>query len=292
MKSLTITEKALRILVREALDAGVKPNPLIDDTPAATTDPDHVPTDVIGLNTAVQQLVKNVDDKNVKNAFDAVSKALGDVVTKSSSDKKEEKTMKDVSSQTESRVRDMIKQIISEDYEDIKQKVLDDLDDEKDSEEIDDSPDEDAFAKIASEFGISVSGAKQLVDKTLARYKFVSQEYEGNDGTTTDIEVLVLSAIKDYIDVLASSGELTDEDLKTVSDNPDIVRELDGFREFLHHYVRKSMSWDKEKFGSAYQKADKFSADYEWLDVPEKGSQHEKIKTKAARGVLRGGEED
>jgi hypothetical protein len=58
-------------------------------------------------------------------------------------------------------------------------------------------------------------------------------------GAREEFEIMVLRAMKDYIDLLYSSGEVEPEEYELMLNNPDIVRELDGFREFLSTYIRE-----------------------------------------------------
>ncbi len=126
------------------------------------------------------------------------------------------------------------------------------------------------FEQIAQELGFAVSGAKQAVDKALKKARFVSSlsddSLEGDIGEGDDLEVMTLMAMNDYIKMLARGAEnpsvdpetgqpeepLTAADIKLMKDHPDIVRELDGFREFLHSYIRKAMKsgdygfWDED----------------------------------------------
>lgn len=92
-----------------------------------------------------------------------------------------------------------------------------------------------SFEDIAKEAGMSVSGAKQAVDKALLRFKFLYELPED------DREILVLTAMNDYIGMLNKTGELTAADVQLMKDHPDIVRELDGFREYLHNTIRRNM---------------------------------------------------
>ena len=92
-----------------------------------------------------------------------------------------------------------------------------------------------SFEDIAKETGMSVSGAKQAVDKTLLRFKFLYSLPED------DREIMVLGAMNDYIEMLNKTGELTAADVQLLKDHPDMVRELDGFRDFLHNTIRRSM---------------------------------------------------
>jgi RNA processing factor Prp31 len=62
-----------------------------------------------------------------------------------------------------------------------------------------------------------------------------------------DLDLLILIATKDYIDFLKSSGELTDADVDLMKNNPEIVSELDGFREYLSGYLKKAMKQYKQE---------------------------------------------
>ena len=97
-----------------------------------------------------------------------------------------------------------------------------------------------SFDTIAKDLGFSVAGAKQAVDKALEKAKFLG----GMDDD--DKEILVLSAMNDYIKYLTKSDELTAADVQLMKDHPDIVRELDGFREFLHNAIRRARKTDQK----------------------------------------------
>ena len=97
-----------------------------------------------------------------------------------------------------------------------------------------------SFEDIAKELGFSVAGAKQAVDKALEKAQFLAKGMDDDDR-----EIMILTAMNDYIKMLAKSGELTGSDVQLMKDHPTIVRELDGFREFLHNTVRKARKSDQ-----------------------------------------------
>ena len=84
------------------------------------------------------------------------------------------------------------------------------------------------------EFFIAESGAKQLVDKALLKAQFIANMNHHELGE------LVLRAADEYISKLASTGELTQGDVELMKSHPDIVRDLDGFREFLDLHIRRA----------------------------------------------------
>lgn len=100
------------------------------------------------------------------------------------------------------------------------------------------------FEEIAAEMGFSVAGAKQAVDKAFEKAKFLF----GGGMDEDDREILILTALNDYITFLTKSGELTPADIKLMKDHPDIVRELDGFREFLHNHIRRARRADQKLY--------------------------------------------
>lgn len=94
-----------------------------------------------------------------------------------------------------------------------------------------------SFQEIAQELGFSVAGAKQAVDKALAKAQWLGAMQEEDPE---DLEIITLTSMNDYIKMLAGSGELTPADIQLMKDHPEIVRDLDGFREFLDRALRKA----------------------------------------------------
>ena len=93
-----------------------------------------------------------------------------------------------------------------------------------------------SFKQIAQELGYaSESGAKQAAEKAMAKVQFASSM------DPDQLQIVVLTAMSDYIDFLNKSGELTPADVQLMKDHPNIVSELDGFREFLDKYIKREM---------------------------------------------------
>jgi len=99
-----------------------------------------------------------------------------------------------------------------------------------------------SFQDIAKELGFSVAGAKQAVDKALLKAQWAGQMYE---EAPEDMDIIVLTSMNDYIKMLSKSGELSAADIQLMKDHPDIVRELDGFRDFLDRALRKARKGSK-----------------------------------------------
>lgn len=92
-----------------------------------------------------------------------------------------------------------------------------------------------SFKEIAKEMGFShESGAKAAVERAMQKAKFLA----GMDPD--DLQILTLTAMNDYIDVLKDTGELTAEDVKLMKDHPQIVVSLDGFREYLSKVFKRA----------------------------------------------------
>lgn len=109
-----------------------------------------------------------------------------------------------------------------------------------------------SFKEIAKELGFAAeSGAKQAVEKALEKAKFVTKIDLFDPDT---LEILVLQSMSDYIDLLSSSGELSTEEVKLLKDNPALVRELDGFREFLDKDLRKAKKTTETKTESTIRR--------------------------------------
>lgn len=94
---------------------------------------------------------------------------------------------------------------------------------------------EASLKEIADELGFSIAGAKQLLDNALSKAQFVGAM------SSEDITIMTMVTVKDYINYLFEIGDLTVEETQLLCDNPTIVSELDGFREYLHRYIKRRM---------------------------------------------------
>jgi hypothetical protein len=83
--------------------------------------------------------------------------------------------------------------------------------------------------------GSSVAGAKRVADEALTKARFLAQLDDD------DREIMVLTAMNDYIAMLRKSGELSAADVQLMKDHPNIVGDLDGFREFFHTVAKRAM---------------------------------------------------
>lgn len=283
MSQVTVSDQALRELVREALDGGhlgdltipeeepapVNVNPVVDPSAAETDpiNPCYTPQTKQELDVAVRNLVKNlpVDKvpaiyKTIHGAVDAMEDDMEDADT----DKKAEQGGTD---QVEEAIRREVRKVLHEinprfdasfsgtDYGDSGDEDEEEDDDDEDKPRraykktalgnmndvnYDETKGEHApksFEEIAKGMEFSVAGAKQAVDKAVEQFGFM---YKLWSDEPDDYEILILSAMNDYIKMLNKTGELSAADVRLMKDHPDIVRELDGFREFLHNSIRRA----------------------------------------------------
>lgn len=299
MAQVTVSEEALRQLVREALDGDhlgnltapeddepVNINPIVDPSVAQVDpiNPCFVPQTKPELDVAVKQLTKDVPVDKVPNTYKAIRAAIDAEQAKT----EEEEEMKNVAQggteQVEEAVRRAVRKLIrqmnegpadlppvkkipfgvhGDEYMRRMEKIKADLgktfraggaDDKQEPDEDEPKTDEPkkrraykttalggmadvdgaSFQEIAKELGFSVAGAKQAVDKALEKARWIATEIDPDD-----LEILVLQTMNDYIDTLNKTGELTPADVQLMKDHPDIVRELEGFREFLAGAIRR-----------------------------------------------------
>ena len=153
------------------------------------------------------------------------------------------KSLKDIARELEASQSDLAKPLAGGDDDYSKDKYglenqigVDSADLEADEVEAEEIADKTLQARsmkdIAKDMGMSVSGAKQAVDKAMVKMRFLKDIDDENK-----LEKLIVIAAGSYIDSLIDSGELNDEDKEALQDYPEEIVELDGFREFLHDIV-------------------------------------------------------
>lgn len=334
MKTI-VTRSAIKDLINELLDDvtsgaafAIKPNNVVDPS-ASETDPtkQHKPQNKVELGVAVKQLTKDMPDTEAQRVYDELQSALNKDKDKDK-DKDENSEMKqNVEKKVEETIRRSIRHILKEEWEAYDAAVNDEEQPKKKPQD-----DDQSFVDIAKELGMSIAGAKQFVDKAMARWKFLSTQRSsalkskssgGEDVTTfepgqknlEDLDVLILKAWSEYIDLLNSSGELTSADVQLMHDHPEVALELDGFREYLSEYIMGTInpvdaegdSWlgkypgdvDPELNASkpegkrsgvrTFQNAPGYEGNYDWLE-PEDDSEEEegeKIRRKASKRAIK-----
>lgn len=256
---------------------GAKVNDVVDPSAAETDpmNPDYRPQNATELGVAMRTLTHDLPDEQASRVYDLVKQNLDD---KRADEKVPEATEEETpemkntdaitgtktgtrsgTKQVEGVVRDMIRKVLSEEWEGYDAVVNgdDDDDDKPKAPPIDKG--EDKLAAWATELGMAVSGAKQFVHKAEMRFKFLRQELpkghpnspgprlgkdkNGNEySDLNDMEVLILKAWADYIDLLKTTDdEITAADIQLMLDHPEVALELDGFRVFLQEYIEEAL---------------------------------------------------
>lgn len=271
MSGSKINKDSLRSMINELLNSNsfdddvVNINPTVDPS-ASLTDPMNprfVPQNSVEFNVGLNSIIKNVPIESIPKIY----KSLKDVI-KSKEDElpikqdDDDMTNDKEKTQFEESVRVAVRKILSE----INPKFSADSDDEDTSEygDEDDLDNEDSpkrkkkaykstalggmsdvdgmsFEEIAKELGYSVAGAKRAVDMAIEKLRWLATGIDPDD-----LEILILQSINDYIDMLAGTGELTPADVQLMKDHPQIVRELDGFREYLGTVIRRRRKADQK----------------------------------------------
>jgi len=226
-----VKKQAIREFINDVLDThiAIEPNNVVDPS-AAVTDPLHsntfTPQSKVELEVAFGNELKHVPVDLVPKIYDNLKSMIKNLTAD-----QEEETMKDQNSKNieetlRKRVRNMLQEMgVGKSTKAYKTSALGTMSDVEGA----------SFEEIAKTLNFSVAGAKQAVDKALEKARFIATQMEPED-----LDILALSAMNDYIKMLNKSGELTSADVQLMKDHPDIVRELDGFREFLHNYIRKA----------------------------------------------------
>ena len=267
----TLKESELRTLVKRLLEdnslgqtLAVNVNPVVDPS-ASLTNPDNLnykPNSKQEFQVTISSMIEDVPDEKIPDIYDSLKDALD---AKQNEEGKEQ--MEKSNKKVEEAIRLAVRKILSEAPPVRKfpfghsafpkgpnspqvvslRNTLDNMQiDEPDETRRGDEPAQGrtrrnvtmtdvqgaSFDDIAKELGFSVSAAKLAVEKALQKARFTMMM------DPEDVEILVLKSMSDYIDMLSSSGELSAADVKLLKDHPDIVRELDGFREFLDKAIR------------------------------------------------------
>jgi hypothetical protein len=315
MAIVTVSDQALREMVKEALNGGhlgdmssldeepVVVNPVVDPS-ASQTDPINprfVPQTKPELDVAIKQLTKDVPIDQVPQFYKTVRSAIDAENSQIEKDEEMKKAAQGGSKQIEETLRKEVRKILSDmllsevgDLPPVKKipagvhggefsrriektkadlrkslgRAVDTLE-APPKPEVEDLPDSDgppgsnddkrrhsykstalggmsdvagaSFETIAKELDFSVAGAKQAVDKALEKARYLMLNIDDDDR-----EIIILQSMNDYIEMLEKSGELSGSDVRLMKDHPDIVRELDGFREFLSNAIRRMRKADQK----------------------------------------------
>lgn len=115
-----------------------------------------------------------------------------------------------------------------------------DADDDEKPKPAGDTTRDDTFAKLAAELDISVAGVKRLEREGLKKMAYMQSL------GTEEIALFVEETADKYIDYLVKEGgdDLSVTEIEFLRTELDAVIELEGFRDYLHKEIRKSMQAD------------------------------------------------
>jgi len=258
MKSIIVTEKAIRELVVETLRGSnvrsdyddnkqtpVVVNDVVDPS-ASVTDPSNnnsLPHSPAELQVAILALSKDLTSDDIPVVYDTLKKAL-----EINLQNKRQVTMSDEKEKTrrfEEALRKQIRRMLVEIY--MQEAPIDPADLAADEEELEyiqsrkNNTVSDVGGKtlsdISKELKISVAGAKRLEREALLKSQWVAKQ------DPAKFEVFIKQTIDDYIDQkLAGSGNISREDVEFLRAHPEEVAELPNFRDrFLHRAIHKKI---------------------------------------------------
>lgn len=95
--------------------------------------------------------------------------------------------------------------------------------------------DGDTYDVIGDKFGWTKEGAKKAIETALERFKVL------HDMDPEELNDMLLDGADEYIDTLAKTGELDDEEVDFMRKNSDKVMDSDAFREFFSKYVKRAV---------------------------------------------------
>lgn len=96
-----------------------------------------------------------------------------------------------------------------------------------------------SFDEIAKALGFAAPiGAKAFVERSMEKFRFL---WELREESPADFDKFILLGVNEYISYLRSSGALSDEEVALMHDHPELVVELEGYREYLHKFVKRAM---------------------------------------------------
>lgn len=222
-------------------DTGIPLDPPIDD-------PEYVPSNASELAAAAEKLALQVEPESLSKYYDYLKKISNAAKEGKLSSDKPKSPANSIEEVARKKIRKILNEIGSEwsggglsfsgygldpDIED------DDEDSKKRKNVSAKDVDGETLETIAQELGFAAAiGAKSFIDRTLEKFKFL---YSLRDDNPKDFDKMLLMGAHEYIEYLEGSGELQEDEVALLYKHPEIVVELEGFREFLHKYVKRGM---------------------------------------------------
>lgn len=251
MSTTTVSKRALREAIRSMFDSrvvietmgtiptksAIKP----DESTETQVDPtDSDVRDRESFDSAVEQLTKDVPNDELLGVLDRIKVAIA------SSDEEKPMIARSVKAKRiEEAVRMKVRSIIKEMWS------TPGLADMMTSDEAEDETDADVkrepkkrrhisvvdvegmpLKDVATEIDASVAGVRRIEMLAMQKLKFLMGTLEDEDR-----QELEDNAVYAYIDALGETGAITGEDVEFMRENSDMVKELEGWRNFYNKYV-------------------------------------------------------
>lgn len=230
----------------------INANPIVADedltapSDPPVDDPEFVPTNSIELAASLDRLARRIAPELIADFYAEFVKLMERAENGLLGQTEEQPGLTVPKLNVEEAMRIKVREMIAEAWGDAPDKFIDDEDKEEDEEEEEEDAAEQeeideksTFEEIMKYLGFtSARGAKAIVDRTLEKFSFL---WKMQDQDPAKFDEFVLSLVAGYIKQLASTGELDAEDIAMLKAHPDMVSELDGFREYAHKYVKRGM---------------------------------------------------
>jgi hypothetical protein len=243
-------EEAIRKLVREVLeghpggavwepsDDSTKVSAIVDPQEDDTNpiNPEYTPQDKVELGVAIKNLVKNLPDERMPDIYKHVKDAMA--LDQQQAQKDAEMKEKDIRrNPVEEALRREIRRHLAEARPGAAYHGMDFFGEE--------DPEEEDRRKYTSTVGASDNVRSQpdvASDLGISTAKLNQEEqiYRAKRGFLKDPEhgvQIMKNAQDDFIEYLQTSGELNAGDVKLLKDHPEMVEDLDGYKEFLAIYT-------------------------------------------------------
>ena len=184
---------------------------------------EFVPINSVQLSKSLYEYAKYVDEADIPKFYSDFKNLMVKY------------TIKDpmMNIQQENLLRARIRQLLFEDIDPADLVADEDEEYQRQLAKAASQDDKQTYEKIASAVGAAgPSGVKRIEGAAIGKLKFILK-----DMTTEEVEDMKKNAAKDYISYLKTSKVLSDDEMKLLDDNLEMVMGLDGYRDFLRKYI-------------------------------------------------------
>ena len=232
-----------------AINAEIDDENIIVEPPVG--DPDFVPINKVELAKSLYTISKSVPPDDIGKFYKDVKELFLSL--------KDTGTIMNIET-NEALLRKKIRKLIREAWDDDEggYSIIDPADQDIEEEEEYDRQraqqaarrEKEVYKDIAKATGLSTSGARGEEVRAVKRYIFLMNLA---DVAQDDYATLIASATDDYITYLSRSGGLSDKEVKDLNQSPDLVQELEGFRDHMRKHVTRvakekgiDLGWEKD----------------------------------------------